>query len=483
MRYILFSCAFAVIGLLGTGADRVLAVAPPSDSDVNFWVQDAMGQDPRLDDFEITSTTRARIVTLTGTVDNLAAKRYAVREAKKIKGVKGVIDQLLVEPRFLSDIDIVNAVRRRILNSSVIKSQRIVVTCNGGVVSLSGFVDSYSEEQQAGLLASEVGGVKSVKNNILTEWKAKRSDEEIKGDVTSALDRDVYLTGLPIVATVTDGIVHLTGNVGNAYEKDRAEEDVRWISNVSDVKDNLSVEWYDNEGVRKEKAWPDEEQLQQAVRTSLDDDSRLAAYDTTVVVQYGHVTLSGRVSSHYEKRIAEEDAKNVVGVGWVTNNLIVRNDQREDWAIQDDIDFNLSTDAILKSFDLSANVVNGNVTLTGAVTSWPESSHAYDVASSVLGVKSVVNNIVVNRERWKTDTELVQAIKKRIKKNWTTWWVDNKINVTVKNGVATLEGNVNTWAERNEAGDLALHTIGIYKIDNRLTVKGYDYPWEEYQTK
>jgi len=30
---------------------------------------------------------------------------------------------------------------------------------------------------------------------------------------------------------------------------------------------------------------------------------------------------------------------------------------------------------------------------------------------------------------------------------------------------------------------VALHTEGVWTVDNRLTVHGYDYPWEEWHTK
>ena len=65
-------------------------------------------------------------------------------------------------------------------------------------------------------MASEVGGVKEVKNNIFTKWSSTRSDLEIKNDAVAAIGRDVYLTGLPITVTVQDGIVSLSGSVGNA---------------------------------------------------------------------------------------------------------------------------------------------------------------------------------------------------------------------------------------------------------------------------
>ena len=148
-----------------------------------------------------------------------------------------------------------------------------------------------------------------------------------------------------------------------------------------DVKNGLTVEWYDNRGVKSDSAMPSDEALKQAVRKSLDQDSRLVANEIAIRTSFGEVTLDGSVYSHYEKKIAEQDAKNVVGVGWVTNNLSVRADQRADWAIADDIRFNLNTDAVTEGFGLGASVNNGAVTLTGTVHSWYQSSHAYDVAS------------------------------------------------------------------------------------------------------
>ena len=477
---------YVLVALMWAFLSPPLVRAAVPDIDINYNVQDALRADPRVNGAGITATTASGIVTLSGSVDNLAAKTYAVAEAKKINGALGVIDQITVTPSFRWDTDISNAVRRRILNSAAIKSQGLIVTCKDGVVTLAGTVGSYTEKQQAGLLASEVGGVKEVKNSIFTKWDSPRSDLEIKNDAVAAIGRDAYLTGLSITVTVQDGIVSLSGSVGNAYEKDRAFEDVRWILSVMDVKNGLTVEWYDNHGVKTASAMPSDEALKQALRQSLDQDSRILANAIAIRTDFGDVTLDGSVYSHYEKKIAEQDAKNVVGVGWVTNNLSVRADQRSDWAIGDDIRFNLNTDAVTEGFGLGASVNNGAVTLTGTVHSWSQSWHAYDVASGVRGVKAVIDNLTVseannaNGTNWKGDADLVKAVKAKLRTSWTTWWVLSKINVTVRNGVATLEGDVGTWKERQEAGDLALHTIGISEVDNRLTAQGFAYHWDEH---
>ena len=193
-------------------------------------------------------------------------------------------------------------------------------------------------------------------------------------------------------------------------------------------------------------------------------------------------------NSFTEKGSPEQDARtSLASPGWRTTCSCGR--ISADWAIEDDIRFNLNTDAVTEGFGLGVSVNNGTATLTGKVHSWSQWWHAYDVASRVRGVKAVIDNITVseanyaNGTNWKRDADLVKAIKSRLRSNWTTWWVLDKINVTVRNGVATVEGNVSTWKERQEAGDLALHTAGVSEVDNRLTVKGVAYPWDEHYFK
>ena len=478
-----------IVGLSLVLLAPALVHAEVPDIDINYNVNDALRADPRVNGSEVNATTENGIVTLTGSVDNLAAKTFAVAEAKKIKGVLGAIDKLSVTPSYRSDTDVANAVRRRILNSVVINSQGLFVTTKDCVVTLTGTVDSYPEEQQAGLLASEVRGVKEVKNDIITKWRKDRSDSDVKEDAIAALKNDVYLAGEPIDVTVKGGIISLSGSVANAYERDRAFDDVRWISNVNDVNNGLKVEWFENRGTKTKTETPSDETLKKTVRKSLDQDSRLIADAITIRTSFGEVTLDGSVASHYEKIIAEQDAKIVLGVAWMRNNLFVRADQREDWAIEDDVDFNLDTDAVTEDFNLNPSVRKGVVTLTGQVHSWYQWSHAYDVASRVRGVKAVIDNITVsaasdtNGSNWSRDADLAKSVKSRLRSNWVTWWVLDKINVTVRNGVATIQGDVNTWKELQQAGELALHTQGISEVDNRLTVNGVAYPWDEYHLK
>ena len=465
-------------------AAPALAAEKASDASITMWVKSALRRDPLVDADKVSVSTDKGIVTLSGHADNLAARNRADLEAKKIRDVRGVINKISVEPTFRSDADIVHHVRRRILNDAVIESEGIRVSSLGGKVTLRGEVATLSEYEQAALLASEVRGVRKVVNDITTEWPTKRADQEIKNDAVAALGRDVYLVDLPITVAVEDGVITLTGSVASPFEKDRAARDIRWISHVKSVKNELEVEPWENPGVRKKAPHASDASLRTAVRDELDQDSRVDVSKIDVKVYYGGVTLEGSVPNHAQKRLAEKDARDVVGVGWVTDKLFAKTDEREDWAIQGDIDFDFDTDFSLEGLDLDVNVKGGVVTLSGTVPHWYQKNHAADVAGRVRGVRRLVDEIRVQRKTETTRAHSGSAVADEIRSNfkwhWTTHWVTDQIDVSVEDGVATLTGNVDTWAQRREAGRVAFATEGIWKVVNRLTVEGYDYEWENW---
>lgn len=453
---------------------------PVVDIDISYWVRDSLRIDPRVDVSKISVSSEGGIVTLSGRVNNLAAKQYADFEAKKINGVVGVINKIKVMPTWRSDIDIRHAVKRRILGSAAITSEGIMVASDNGQVILTGEVANWGEVQQAGLLTSEVLGVQKITNNLVTVWRSERSDQTIKNDAIAALQRDVYLSGLPISVGINGGIITLIGSVGSAFESDRAMQKVRWISNVKGVVSDLKIEGWENCGARKKTVWPSDDALKRAVKDELAADSRVTSADISIRSYLGAITLDGTVNSYYQMQIAEQDANDVVGVAYVTNNLLVTSETRSDWQIQDDIIFNFEVDYTLEDFDLKNKVKDGVVTLTGEVHYWFEKYHAADVAAGVLGVKWVINRIAVHQAGLKNAKILTKDITNGLKWNWTTWPVRNDIKVSVTNGIASLAGDVHTWSERREADRVALRTDGVWAVDNQLTVNGYNYQWNEW---
>jgi osmotically-inducible protein OsmY len=354
------------------------------------------------------------------------------------------------------------------------------VDVDKGHVTLSGTVSSWDEAEQAEMLASETEGVNSLTDNLVMSYPKERSDDAIQKDVTAALSRDIYLTGFPVESSVDNGVVTLSGKVGSAYEKQRAADDVRWIWNVKNIKNDLDVVWWDNAGARTRMPIPSDSRLAKAVNDELTQDLRLEPSKVEVSAHSGTVTLHGSVPTFYQKRIAGQDAKDVVGTAWVTNLLSVTEQNRSDKAILGDVRYDLDTDFALNLDLIGVTVKNGVVTMTGDVHDFWEKSHAYDIVSRIRGVKKVVNDIEVNYDALYTDSAIRDRVVARLQANADTRFVADAIDVTVHDGKVTLGGTVDFWSEYDTAEEIAYETDGVWAVDNQLEVRNYDYNWSDF---
>jgi len=471
-----------VVGLLIlVGMIPSVGAEPVTDASITYWVRDALRNDPRIDVTDIQMTTKDGIVRLEGVVTSLAAKQYADLEAKKIHGVVGVENNLVLSPMGIPDAAVEQHIRRRLVNSAVIESQGIEVKVEHGTAWLKGSVATWTEGQEAELLAEEIRGVREVKNEITVDVPTKRNDREIQADVTAALARNVYVTGLPISVTVQNGTVTIRGFVGNTYETIKAQKIAGRIVGVRNIQNHLKVDATKNHGARKAMPTLSNDLVLSHVRAELKQDTRIDDSDMSIQGAYGHITINGAVNSLYEKHLAEQDVRDVVGVGWVTNNLVVRNVSHEDWAVAEDVEYALKTDVALQHEDFSARTRNGIVVLSGKTHAWWARLHARQVASTIAGVKRVINSITLVDVIPYSDFALTKAVGDRLKWNWVTYKFHDRITVAVRNGVATLTGEVDWWSQRKEAGAVAYKTQGIWLVDNQIAVKHYEYPWKEWE--
>lgn len=463
----------------GMRADR-----KPSDEDISYWTHYALTHDPRILGSEISVEARDGVVTLTGVVDDLAAQTYAIAEAKKVRGVRGVIDEIDVVPLHRRDERIAEDVRRRLDNSVAVDASSLVVEAHDGVVTLSGELADWNQKEQARLLASEVRGVKDVVDNSELHRSGEGiSDERLAAESRARLQRDVYLTDLPISVAVHEGRITISGTVGNLYEKERAGRRVLWQYGAKSVDNELVVEPWEVHGVRENVPVPSDAELKRNVEAELKSDLRLEPEQISVDAVAGHVMFFGSVPSLSQKRIAEQDARDVVGVAWVTNQLIVYPSLRDDSAIREQIVFNLGTDPELSKVSLGVSVDEGVVTLTGSVPELFEKQRATDLAADVMGVTEVVNDMAIKPTHGLSDAALTRMVTQRLEEDWKVALVYEDIGVKVEAGTVTLTGDVNSWSEREEAARVALHTQGVLAVDNRLTVRGVSYPWDQWHSK
>jgi osmotically-inducible protein OsmY len=220
-----------------------------------------------------------------------------------------------------------------------------------------------------------------------------------------------------------------------------------------------------------------DEVLADHVRGQLARDSRIDASAVQVRVSGGIAYLTGEIPSTYEKGIVHQDAKDTVGVGWVTDELRVGAAKRSSASIAADVLWELETDSALTGTKLKAQVADGTVTLAGKLHSQYQKNHAREVAYRVPGVRLVVNDIeVVGGKR--PDKDVADAVRSGLERNWRTCWVKDSVQVEVKEGSVTLSGNVDRWAEREAAARVAYDTPGVWRVFNQIHVTGYPYLWE-----
>jgi osmotically-inducible protein OsmY len=119
--------------------------------------------------------------------------------------------------------------------------------------------------------------------------------------------------------------------------------------------------------------------------------------------------------------------------------------------------------------NVGVTTFRGEVSLAGEVDTWFERSHAESVAATVQGVVDIHNNLqTLQPAQAVADAVLEDEIEDEL--FWSPFVDSNEINVSVVNGVATLTGTVDTWADRSWAAENARES-GALKIRNDIKVR------------
>jgi len=185
----------------------------------------------------------------------------------------------------------------------------IGVTSSDGVVTLSGYVDTYFARLAAERAARRVYGVKAVANELEVKLAQDRIDPDIAKDALQALKNRVDVpTGLAV--TVRDGYVSLTGKVEWKYQKEAAERAIRYLRGVRGVFNNIEV---------KPQVAPKD--VQRRITEALHRHAAIDARRIHVEASGATVTLDGNVRSWGERDEAERAAWTVSGVANVINRI------------------------------------------------------------------------------------------------------------------------------------------------------------------
>lgn len=214
-----------------------------------------------------------------------------------------------------SDIDIQRDVLEELKWDARVQPNEIGVSVKNGVVTLTGWVDSYTKKWAAEEAAHRVRGVVAVANDIEVRLpvSSERTDAEIAEAVVRALEWDAFVPLDKIKVTVSKGWVTLEGEVEWQYQKQDAERVVRRLTGVRGVSNLVTVK----------PQTPPPSELKKRIEEALVRSAKLDAERIRVEVQGNKVILSGTVRSWAEKEEAERVAWLAPGVLSVDNRITV----------------------------------------------------------------------------------------------------------------------------------------------------------------
>jgi osmotically-inducible protein OsmY len=190
----------------------------------------------------------------------------------------------------------------------------IAVSVNSGVVTLAGFVHSYTQKYQAETAAKRVAGAIGVVNDLEVRLPGidERPDPEIARDAIARIKSELPFSWEKIRVVVKNGWLTLEGEVEWNYQRQRAEEAVRRVRGLKGVTNSIEV---------KPRVAPME--IRRKIEEALRRAAELDASRITVETTGNEVILRGTVRSWAERQEAERAAWAAPGVAKVDNRIIV----------------------------------------------------------------------------------------------------------------------------------------------------------------
>lgn len=397
-------------------------------------------------------------VMLSGSLPSLDAKQRAERIAEGVRGVRQVRNSIQVRTeRPYTDRQVDMYVEQALEADPATSSADIEVEVRRGVVTLTGTVSSAAERRMAREIASDVFGVRDLRDELTVRaLDDTREPSAIEDDIRSTLQWDARVDATDVNVRVDDTTAVLSGTVSSAQEKRRAIEDAT-VSGVTEVDADKLVVDPDRQRQRPDvRALASEADVpaikgrldgavRAAVGRSLRNHPRLDDADIEIDVDNGVVTLRGDVDSVKAKRTATQLARNNLGVREVKNRLRV-------------------DPTIVSESPVSTAERDLEESETPAEARHQARRDAKEAARSRTGDSESTDP--VREAETLTDAEIEKAVQSGLRRD--PYLSAQRVDVEVVGGAVYLGGEVASLFEKMRADDVAARTRGVTTVHNEI---------------
>ena len=212
-----------------------------TDKQIQEDVMRELEWDPEVESSEIGVAVEDGIVTLNGEVDSYWTKRAAEKAAKRVKGVKGIAQEIIVAYQGMerTDTDIANAAVNSIKWNTMIPDNKITLKVEKGWVTLEGELEWEYQRKSAEHAVEKIKGVKGISNFLSIKPKIQASI--VKSTIKNALERaaDIEADGIEVEAEGNKVI--LRGKVRTWSERSEAQRAAWSAPGVFSVDNRLTI--------------------------------------------------------------------------------------------------------------------------------------------------------------------------------------------------------------------------------------------------
>ena len=235
-------------------------------------------------------------------------------------------------------------------------------------------------------------------------YAAASDDQAIESSFKNTYVYKTYLKDDSVKADAKDGVVTLTGSVGEESHKGLAEETATGLTSVTQVNNQL---------VTKAEVAADNADtwMGRKVKLALVFHRNVNASKTTVEVKDGIVTLKGEAKNTAQKELTTEYAKDIKDVKEVKNEMTVAakpevmeqtaGEKIDDASITAQVKVALGTHQSTSALKTKVVTTSGEVTLTGIAKNAAEKSLVTKLVTDIQGVVTVKNQMTVEELKMK----------------------------------------------------------------------------------